>query len=585
MILRFRRENGTVPFAWSGDNCPRRPVNGYGILNLGDEMISLKNAKMHAVERRLLAVLVGAMVAMGALVAPEPNQQAVSAADNGQGAGRLQIGWATTSITPDVPVIMSGGSRARLSTGVMDPLTATALVLESIREGKTAERVVLVSVDLGSIHTDMLQRVQEMVAERVPEIDPTKIVIHGTHTHAAIERRKDPPLVEKFAELGIEIPLEWSWWGMDLGVKPSPSDYAEFSSGRVTDAIEQAFNNRKPGGVSFGLGHAVVGHNRLTAYYGGQSQMYGATDRPDFSHVEGYEDHSVGLLYTYDTDGKLTGVMVNVACPAQVNEGGSLITADYWHETREELRKRLGESLFVLPQIAAAGDQSPHIQVNKRAEARMEKLTGRNRRQEIAARIADAVTSVLPHMEAHVNSNPVLAHRMEELELPRRRISEEIVESRGRQNFEQLLAEYTKMRRELEENPERMQKPNWYKDITPVYWRLARALRVIMRYELQQTDPTLTAPIHVIRIGDVAIATNPFELYLDYGMQIKARSKAVQTLTVQLANGYFRYLPTERSVAGGAYGAIPESNEADPEAGSKLVERTLELIESLWAGK
>jgi len=86
----------------------------------------------------------------------------------------------------------------------------------------------------------------------------------------------------------------------------------------------------------------------------------------------------------------------------------------------------------------------------------------------------------------------------------------------------------------------------------------------------------------VVRIGDVAIATNPFELYLDYGMQIKARSKAVQTMTVQLANGYFRYLPTERSVAGGAYGAIPESNEADPDGGRQLVERTLELIESLW---
>jgi hypothetical protein len=25
----FRRENGTVPFACSGENCERRPVNGY----------------------------------------------------------------------------------------------------------------------------------------------------------------------------------------------------------------------------------------------------------------------------------------------------------------------------------------------------------------------------------------------------------------------------------------------------------------------------------------------------------------------------------------------------------------------------
>jgi hypothetical protein len=497
-------------------------------------------------------------------------------------ADGLRIGWASTSITPDVPVIMSGGSRARLSTGVMDPLTATALVLESTRAGTTAERVVLVSVDLGSVHTDMLQRVQEILGQRVPEIDPKKVILSGTHTHAAVERRKDPPLVERFAELGIEIPLEWSWWGMDLGVKPSPGEYLEFASERIADAIEQAVKSCKPGGVSFGLGHAVVGHNRLITYDDGRSQMYGRTDRPNFSQVEGYEDHSVGLLYTYDADRKLTGVLINIACPAQVSEGGTVITADFWHETREELRRRLGESLYVLPQIAAAGDQSPHILVDQRAESRMQRITKRNRREQIAVRIADAVTSVLPYLEGHIDSNPVLAHRMEELALVRRRISDEIVETRGRQNFEQLLAQYTQMRRELEENPQRMQVPNWYKDITPVYWQLARALRVIMRYELQDTDPDLSVPVHVIRIGDLALATNPFELYLDYGMQIKARSKAVQTMTVQLANGYFRYLPTERAVAGGAYGAIPESNEADPQAGRKLVERTLEMIESLW---
>ncbi len=31
MIQHVRRENGTVPFACSGENCPRRPVNGYAI--------------------------------------------------------------------------------------------------------------------------------------------------------------------------------------------------------------------------------------------------------------------------------------------------------------------------------------------------------------------------------------------------------------------------------------------------------------------------------------------------------------------------------------------------------------------------
>ncbi len=503
---------------------------------------------------------------------------------DGAKPGLLRIGWASTSITPDKPVIMSGGSRARISAGVMDPLTATALVLESGSNGKTAE-VVLVSVDLGSIHAYMLERVLEILGKRVPEIDPNCVIIHATHTHAAVERRKDPAVVKKFAELGIEVPLEWSWWGMDLGVKPSPFEYAEFSSARIADAIEQAWRNRKPGGVAFGLGHAVVGHNRLTAYRDGRSKMYGKTDRADFDRVEGCVDHSVGLLYTYDADGKLTGVVVNIPCPAQVSEGESRITADYWCETRKELRKRLGDSLYVLPQIAAAGDQSPRDLVDRRAEERMQKITGRNLREEIAVHIADAVTSVLPFMKEQIDTNPVLAHRTVQLEVARRRITKEEVDKKARKDLERLLPKYIEMRRELDEHPERKQKTNWYRDISNVYWHLARAVRFIDRYELQHTDPKMSVPIHVIRIGDLAIATNPFELYLDYGMQIRARSKAVQTLTVQLANGYYRYLPTERSVAGGAYGAIPESNEADPEGGRQLVEQTLKMIDSLWTEK
>lgn len=204
------------------------------------------------------------------------------------------------------------------------------------------------------------------------------------------------------------------------------------------------------------------------------------------------------------------------------------------------------------------------------------------RRKQIAVRIADAVTSVLPCVDKHIDWNPVLAHRAEQIELPRLRITEEEL-GRIRGNFQRLLAEYTRMRREIEEKPERKKKAGWYHDITPVYWNLRQAYRVMAPYEQQQ--PVLAVPVHVVRIGDLAIATNPFELYLDFGIQIKARSKAVQTFTVELSNGCYGYLPTKRSVEGGAYGAVSESNEVGPEGGRELVEQTLTLIDSLWSEK
>lgn len=533
--------------------------------------------------------------ALALLSAAGPASRAVCAAAEAEAAGGLRIGWASADITPEKPVVLVGFSSARISEGVLDPITATALVLESARGGGPADMAILVSVDLVGVGNELPDRVREKVRQAVPEIDAAKIVISATHTHCAPAYSTSPEMAEKLAKLGLDVPVEWSPWGIDMGVM-SPLDYIEFAAGRIAGAVEQAWKGRKPGGVSFGLSHAVAGHNRLTAYDDGHSQMYGATDRPDFSHVEGYEDHAVNLLYTWDAEGELTGVVINLACPSQVS-GGSRITADYWHDARNELRQRLGEKLFVLPQCSAAGDQSPTVLVEKKAESRMERLAGRNRRQQIAVRIADAVTAILPYMEKHIERDPVLAHRVEQVELSRRRLTEEDIKTPRathhrpqvesvEQAFERLLGEYRKLRQEIEADPARKQKRGWFGPITAVYWRMARASRVLDRYELQKSQPTMPVPVHVIRLGDMAIATNPFELYLDYGVQIKGRSKAVQTFVVELAGGGgFGYLPTRRSVAGGAYGAIPESTQVGPEGGRELVERTLELIASLWAEK
>ena len=93
----------------------------------------------------------------------------------------------------------------------------------------------------------------------------------------------------------------------------------------------------------------------------------------------------------------------------------------------------------------------------------------------------------------------------------------------------------------------------------------------------------MPAEIHVLRIGDAAICTNSFELFTDYGVQMKARSRAVQTFVIQLAGeGPLSYLATERATRGGGYSAVVQSNLISPSGGQILVDRTIELIDSLW---
>ena len=542
--------------------------------------------------RKLLAHIAG--IAVLASTSFYPAQAVTPSSVNDKQAGNLNIGWAEASITPSEPVPLAGMATARISQGVMDPIGTTVLVLEKAGSGPGRDMAVLVSLDLCFFLGELQERVRFLVKEAVPEIDTRKIVFSATHTHDAPEiRTSRPDLARKLAGYGLDIPMEWSQWGIDLGVM-TPAAYVEFASGRIAGAIEQAWNGRKPGGISFGLEHAVIGHNRLAVYYDGRSQMYGSTNHPDFSHIEGYEDHSVNVIYTWNSDRKLTGMVINSAIPSQAGGSRGRISADFWYETRIEIARRLGEGLFVLPQCSAGGDQSPRVMIGHQAEARMEQITGRTRREQIAVRLADAVTSILPFMQKNIDWDPVLRHRVENVELTRRQLSEDDIRLPRRshhsreiesveQAFERLLAEYRQMLSELEDKPEMRQEPNWYRPITGIYWRLARASTVVDRYELQKTQPKVPFEIHVIRIGDMAVATNPFELHLDFGMQMRARSKAVQTFLVQLAGApYAAYLPPSRGVEGGAYGAIVESTEIGPEGGRELVGHTIRMIESLW---
>ena len=522
------------------------------------------------------SVALGIAVSMLALLLAA--QVSLASGDDAK-AGPLRVGWAMTELAPDVPVHMAGSGCLRAADKVVDPIMATVLVLESAGKQGSGDMLIMVCCDLARAEKALCDRVRELVSELQPEIDVEKIVINAMHNHGAPCVRTAPELAAELAKRGIDVPAEWSYYGVDPDIM-SPIGYLEFAAPRIAKAIARAWKDRKPGGVSFGLGHAVVSHNRLVAYDNGRSGAGGSANRPDFSHIEGYEDHTVGLLYTYDAGGKLTGVVLNVPCAARGMASG--MTADFWHDTRVELRKRLGKSLHVLQQTAASGEQWPEPIIDRRAEARMQKLTGRNRRQEIAVRLADAVTSLLPFMKDQIDWNPKLVHRVEKIELTRRHIAKTAAESR-RKEFERLLEQYRKMRKEIEANPKMREKRNWFRDISGVYWRLARAYRVVQMFELEKTQPKAPVRVHVVRIGDMAIATFPLAPYLDFGIRIKARSKAVQTFTVQTADGHYRYLPTARSVAGSTYGAVPESTVFGPKGGRELVEQTLELIESLWA--
>jgi len=470
-------------------------------------------------------------------------------------AATFNIGAAWSDMTPSKSVPLWGQGHLRLSQGVDTPLAVHAVALESVDGERRIDSTIFVSVDLVIVPGNLLDAVQKKVAGKDNTIDANKLVVSATHTHTAQTVCLDMP---------------------KLPAADNIMDYPEaidFTAERIADAVVRAWKSRKPGKIAFGLDFGVVGWSRRAVYADGHAQMYGNANQPDFRGYEAMEDHDIGSIFFLDENDALLAVAVNVACPSQEVEGRNTINADFWHPVRETLAKRFGSDLVVLGWCSAAGDVSPHVQYRRAAISRMNALRQLNEMNEIARKIDRAVADTWEAVQKTASADVPLAHRVETLPLPMRKVTE--------QEYQSAKAECGKIAETLKANPNKAHAEldwmfgAWHGD-------------VVKRYESQQKDADVRHPatIHVVRLGDAAVFTNQFELFTDFGIQMKARSPAVQTFVVQLVGshgGLGSYLPTERAVRGGSYSAIIQSTPVGPEGGQVLVEETLKIANELFA--
>ncbi len=461
-------------------------------------------------------------------------------------AAELFVGTAKTSITPDEPVALSGQGHTRVSREVETPCTASVLVIEAREGEKTVGELILVSADLVMFRYDLQDRFREYLTQRGVEFDVGKVILTATHTHTA------PVMLDDRYTLPDDC--------------MKPSKYVEFLKERLAETIDKAWKSRKRGGVSWGFGHAVVAYNRRMSYMDGSARMYGPTNTADFSHVEGFEDHGVHVLFVHDKEQPAVpiGIAIDVACPAQEVESGKNINADYWHDVRETLFKEFSPETAVLGLCGAGGDQSPHILWRKAAEERMRQRRGLSRMQEIARRINRAVDDAWGVAKDDVHFDVPFAHSVLNLDLTTRPVPE---------------AAYLAAKKEVARLTAQKVRG------LGLHWNQG----IVTRYEMQKAGRGVhPTEVHVIRIGDIAICTNPYELFTDFGVRIQARSPAVQTFVVQLAGQYGKgvvggYVPTKRAVDGGSYGATIKSNRIGHVGGQQMVDATVAELKRLWA--
>lgn len=462
--------------------------------------------------------------------------------------GQLTIGWARGDITPPRKTLVQGQFHTRISDKVVSPLTATALALEVKGESGPGEQAVFLSCDLPAEgFKDDLRRA---IAGRCPGLDPDKLTVNATHTHNA-------PCVRSGFYDEPENDPEFM----------KPDEYRLWLAARLADVVERAWASRRPGSFARGFGYAVVGRCRRAVYADGSAQMYGQTNRPEFRGFESCDDHAVNMLFTYDSVGDLTGIVVNLACTSQCEENGEFFSSDFWHNVREGIAARRGAGVHLLPLCAPAGDMSPHLLSDKKEEADLRARMGVEAKGIVARRILAAVDEGLATASPR-EARPVFAHEIRRWRLPRLKVTD---------------AEYAIEKRIPAMTPEERARQHYaFQRI----WPFGPVCHLVSRYEQQGDRPMHDVESHIIRLGDVVFATNPFELFVEFGTQIRCRSQALQTFLVQLADGSGNgfYLPTQRALDGGHYSAQIKSCWVGPEGGQMLVEETVRAINGLFQG-
>ncbi|MHC4873131.1 MAG: hypothetical protein ACYTFY_14910 [Planctomycetota bacterium] len=450
----------------------------------------------------------------------------------------LKIGWESTDITPLRPVILQGQMHVRISKEALDPLTATACAIES-ESGD--DQAIIISCDLAMIHETLLGLVRDKVKEKCPEVDAEKIIMTATHTHTG-------PVI---SEGNYEEPEDESVMRI--------AETREFIADKIAAVTVGAWTSREDSLLSDFYNYAVVGHNRRATYLDGTSRMYGKVKQDEFKGFEGYVDHSLDMVFSFDSEKKLKGILLSVPCPSQVTESLYEISADYWHETRIELKKEFGEDVKILSLCGIGGDISPHIMLNKELELKGLEKQGLSERQQIANRIRNAVAESYETAKNNIEEKNSLIHIAKDISLSNRKVSKEDLD------YAEKMFEQT-------------HKPGGT-------WRENQLERVRTLYKDPDSIADFKMELHVLKIGDIAIAFNCFELFTEFGLRIKARSNAPHTILCQLAsNKYGRgiYLPTKEATQGGHYSGCALDNPVGPEGGFELVEQTLTEIEKLF---
>ena len=394
----------------------------------------------------------------------------------------LRAGSATIDITPRDPVIMSGyGGRTGRSTGVADPLQASALVLDD-----ASLRVAIVSVDLLNVSHELAGRVRSELSEC------DEVVIAATHTHAGPyvpARALDISSLLNVDEdvTSVVDPIEQ---GIVEVVKTAATDLAPATIGSGTTTVEGVAENRRASG-------GVSGNVRIP-----------------FGDV----DPTVQVV-TFETDESST-ILYHFAChPVCTRPEETLLSADWPGYARQRILEDRPEA-HVLFLNGAAGDINPSGRGDRDPYAFMDY---------IGTRVGDSVLAASETITAPSNpSRATLRADRSPVSFPRRRTPSPSAANAIVDDLEAELATVTAAGDD--------------RGARAVRCRLQEAKEVAAMADWDAT--VLPGRVTYLELGAIGLLGMPGEVHTEHGRRFQAASTVDTLLPISYADGYVGYLPT-----------------------------------------
>ncbi|HBN78875.1 MAG TPA: hypothetical protein DD473_24300 [Planctomycetaceae bacterium] len=444
-------------------------------------------------------------------------------ADDAKPKQVFMAGAAKSNITPPLGENLVGNWVPTPSTNIHDELHARCLVLDN---GET--KIAFVVCDSLGLKREVCDEARALISSET-DIEPDHILISATHTHSAT---------------------------------PATSEvYQPFLVRRIADGVRRAMANRQPARIGWGgVDEPSEVFNRrwyttdpeaLKNPFGGVDQVRMNPPRASANLLRpaGPIDPEVSFLSVQTQEGKPIALLANYSLHYVGGVKRGDVSADYFAIFSERIGELMNtDANFVgIMSNGTSGDIN-NINFQEKSERRepYEQMTN------VANLIAERVYE---------------AHQQIEFQdwVPLDAVSRD------------LTLQYRKPDKAMQDYFAKvMQQP----EDAVLYQRHERTYAGRVQSLLEGPDST-EVMLQVVRIGDLAVTAIPFETFAEIGLELKEKTPFADTFTIELANGWYGYLPTPEQHKLGGYETWMGTNKVQFDA-SDLIEKTLfELMEEV----